>query len=425
MRRAIVLLSVVVLSAPIPAFASTDPFLSVQWGLKRIGAQAAWSVTTGEGSVIAVIDTGVDRRHPDLKGRLLPGRDFADGDSDPTDDNGHGTLITGIVSASTGNGIGVASVAPGAKILPVRVLGEDGSGSSAAVADGIRWAVRSGADVINLSLAGEDARGGILPPSLLRDPSVDAAIREAARDGATVVVAAGNDKAGGTTQTSYDATVPGVVVVGSSTTNDRRAAYSNYGPGLDLLAPGGGSSSDPGDGGCTKDNSIVSVWWNPKTKESDYGGGCGTSMAVGFVSGVAAMLHAQGLTNEHVVERILATADDVGSKGVDGATGHGRLNAARAVGAALRQSSVRAAGSGHATGEPARARPSAAPRTEHRRPDASQARAPLAAGSAQSSQPRGAPRTAQTTIAALLISILVLAHCWRFLDGQRSASPRR
>jgi subtilisin family serine protease len=184
--------------------------------------------------------------------------------------------------------------------------------------------------VVNLSLAQE---GGADSGPLLRSPAVDSAIKAAAAAGAVVVVAAGNTSTGGANQTAYDATVPGVLVVGASAKNSRPAAYSNHGSGLDLLAPGGGSSSDPTANGCTQDQSIVSTWWNPATKRSSYGGGCGSSMSVAFVSGVAGLLRARGYDNAAAVRRIEQTADDIGPKGRDDMAGYGILNGARAVGA--------------------------------------------------------------------------------------------
>ena len=287
-------------------------------------------MSKGAGQVVAVVDTGVDLTHPDLQGQLVAGYDFVDNDPQPLDQNGHGTLIAGIIAAVTGNGVGIASVAPHAKIMPVRVLGPDGSGSSTAVSEGIAWAVQHGATVVNLSLAQE---GGADSGPLLRSPAVDSAIKAAATAGAVVVVAAGNTSTGGSNQTAYDATVPGVIVVGASAKNNRPAAYSNHGSGLDLLAPGGGSSTDPTANGCTQDQSIVSTWWNPATKRSSYGGGCGSSMSVAFVSGAAALLRARGYDNAAAVRRIEQTADDIGAKGRDDLSGYGILNAARALAA--------------------------------------------------------------------------------------------
>jgi subtilisin family serine protease len=315
----------VLLFAMVPAAASAsttvnDYYFPLQWGLVKVGGPAAWTVSQGKGVVVAVVDTGVDLSHPDLRGQLVPGHDFVDNDDRPMDENGHGTLMAGIIAALTNNVTGVASVAPHAKIMPVRVLGPDGTGTATIVADGITWAVAHGAQVINLSLALE---AGPNNGPLLKSPQVDGAIKAAAAAGAVVVVAAGNTSTGGANQTAYDATVPGVIVVGASAKDGRPAAYSDHGKGLDLLAPGGGSSSNPGAQYCTQDQAIVSTWWNPQTKRSSYGGGCGTSMSVAFTSGVAALLRARGYNNATTVDRIEKTATDIGAKGRDDLSGWG------------------------------------------------------------------------------------------------------
>lgn len=411
-----------ILSPADAASVPNDPYYVVQWGLKKVEAVRAWQVTRGAGSVIAVVDTGVDPGHPDLQGRLLRGRDFADDDNDPRDDNGHGTLVAGIIAATTGNEIGVASLAPEAKILPVRVLGSDGSGTSQDVAAGIRWASSYGADVINLSLAEEGEHGGPgfqLPAGLLNDPSVNQAIVDAAVEGAVVVVAAGNSSTGGTSQTAYDATQPGVVVVGASASDDKRAAYSNYGDGLDLLAPGGGSSTDPSDAGCTRDNSIVSLWWNHATHRSDYGGGCGTSMAVAFASGLAALLHTRGLNNQQIASRMIATAKDLGPAGPDAQTGAGRIDAAAALGAPPLSAPPRsrklpaATSSRRSIVTQASASPRALPSRpgERARVDAVAPVAPRSAGSD--------PRTLSIEIASTMVCLLGLAHWLRYVTLTR------
>lgn len=417
MRRAAI--GVLLVSVLLPAVASAsvnDPYYSLQWGLVRIGGPTAWALSEGAGQIVAVIDTGVDLVHPDLQGQLVPGHDFVDNDAQPADQNGHGTLIAGIIAAATGNSVGVASVAPKAKIMPVRVLGSDGSGSATAVAEGITWAVQHGATVVNLSLAQES---GANNTPLLRSPAVDAAIKGAAQAGAVVVVAAGNSSTGGSSQTAYDSTTPGVIVVGSSAKNNQPAAYSDHGVGLDILAPGGGSSTDPTANGCTQDQSIVSTWWNPNTKHSSYGGGCGTSMSVAFVSGTAALLRTHGYNNAAAVDRIEQTADDIGAKGRDDVSGYGILNAARALGARA-----------------------AVPRTRSRsvRPQTATSRV-KAAGSARAVPTRrasvspkptvptvaavgpldikGSRRVAQVTVAAALIGVLILGHAWRAVSGTR------
>ncbi|MGH2795122.1 MAG: S8 family serine peptidase [Actinomycetota bacterium] len=321
-------------AAPFAWAAPNDPGWYQQWNLSKIRADKAWPSSKGAGVVVAIVDTGVDLSHPDLQGRLVPGINIVDGGS-AQDDNGHGTFMAGIVAAATGNGQGVASVAPSAKIMPVKVLKADGVGEPEDVADGIRWAVDHGAHIINLSLA-ETSSGGIqLPIDFFSNSDLDDAIKDAANAGRFVAVAAGNDfsAAGGKSKTSYDAQVAGVLVVGGSTSGDKRAAYSNYGQGLDVLAPGGGSASNAASGACQPNNPVVSTWWS-KSNGSQYGAGCGTSMAVAHVSGLAALLRAKGYSSTAASSRILSTSRDLGSTGWDSATGHGRVDAAAAVGTA-------------------------------------------------------------------------------------------
>ncbi len=398
--------------------AERDPYREMQWGLDVIRAETAWRVSVGRGSVVAVIDTGVDSSHPDLIGRLLPGKDFVDDDDNPDDENGHGTLIAGIIGASTGNGKGVAATAPSSRILPVRALDADGTGSTDDVVASIEWSVDQGADVINLSLAQEGGGDGLLGSDLLADRSVDRAIKDAAARGVTVVVAAGNDHDGGRATTAYDATVDGVLVVGASTKSDARAAYSNYGSGLDLVAPGGGSARDPSrNKGCTDANAIVSTWWDPDPGRAAYGAGCGTSMAVGFVSGVAALLHARGMNNDDIADRLRRTAVDIGPKGRDNATGHGRLDAARALGvkpSVPRVVSSPRAGGVKATGGVATAKPT--PKALPSRPEVVR---PHAVFGSVRERPVDQERGLPVTTAMLLLAVVSLGHIWRLATRSR------
>jgi subtilisin family serine protease len=178
--RAFVATLLILAAACSPALAAGDPKRGQQWGLDMVQADQAHARTSGAGAVVAVIDSGVQADHPDLAGRLLPGRDFVDDDATPQDGDGHGTHVAGIVAATTGNGVGVASVAPAAKILPVRVLDDTGAGSSEDVKDGIDWAVAQGAHVINLSL-GEDVpiRSLLGVPDQV-DESIEAALAKGA-----------------------------------------------------------------------------------------------------------------------------------------------------------------------------------------------------------------------------------------------------
>ena len=187
MARSFALALLLTLLAAAPA-AAADPRRAAQWNLDLIEADGARSVSTGAGATVAVIDSGVQADHPDLAGRIGPSYDVVQRDATPQDGDGHGTHVMGVVGAATGNGVGVESVAPGATLMAVRVLGDDGGGSIDDVARGIDWAREHGADVINLSLGSEvpllGAGGG---------DSFDGAIRRAIAAGIVVVAAAGNN----------------------------------------------------------------------------------------------------------------------------------------------------------------------------------------------------------------------------------------
>ena len=298
--------ALVLVATPL-ARASSDPMFGQQYGPQQVNAPSAWQRSTGSGVVIAVVDTGVDLHHPDLVSKLVPGHDFVDDDATPDDGNGHGTHVAGIAAAATGNGVGIAGMAPAARIMPVRVLGNDGKGYSDDVVTGVRWAVDHGAKVVNLSLAGEVS----LLDTLLGNTLEDAA-SYAFSKGALVVAAAGNSVAGGSTQPSgYSSNVQAVVV----TATDAQRRHPDYANRADTAW----SMAAPGD-------AIVSTY-----KGGGYKVISGTSMATPHVAGAAALLFAEGLTNRQVVDRLLGTAHSLGSRADDGA---GLLDAAAAVGAA-------------------------------------------------------------------------------------------
>jgi subtilisin family serine protease len=281
------------LLAPAAASAATnDPLRSHQWGLDMIRADEAHSVTSGSGAVVAVIDTGIDAAHPDLQGRVLPGHDFVDNDGTPQDGQGHGTHVSGIIAADANNGVGVDSVAPGAKILPVRVLDDSGSGTSTAVAAGIDWATDHGANVINLSLSGSVPLGGFG-----QEADIDAAIGRALARNVVVVAAAGNDSLPLCENNPFGGRV---LCVGAVDRRGLRSFYSSFGQGVNIVAPGG--SGLPG-----SDEDIVSTYNN-----GDYHYLAGTSQAAPHVSGVAALLASLGVHGQAAVQRILATATAAG-----------------------------------------------------------------------------------------------------------------
>ncbi|HEX6714642.1 MAG TPA: S8 family serine peptidase, partial [Thermoleophilaceae bacterium] len=275
-----------------------DPLLGRQWGLSQIKAAGAWSRgALGAGTTIAVVDTGVDLNHPDLKDKLLPGVDMV---SDETctpgaqDLNGHGTHVAGIAAASTNNGIGGAGTAPSASILPVRVLDSTGSGTGEDISNGIKWAADHGAQVINLSL------GNDVP--LVDVTGIGPAVDYAWNRGAVIVAAAGNSTL---PLCGYPAASTHAVCVAATDSGGFPSFYSNFPLRLDggvaVRAPGG-------DGAGTCDNAdIWSTYW-PGASGDDaeacpptgYEPLAGTSMSTPFVSGIAAMLRGAGLSNQQV-----------------------------------------------------------------------------------------------------------------------------
>lgn len=280
---------------------AADPLLARQWGLAQIDASRAWEGSEGGDQVLAVVDTGVDGAHPDLEGALVPGWS-ADGTAPDTDAIGHGTHVAGIAVARAGNAEGGAGVAPGASIMPIRVVGEDGTASSAGVAQGILWAVEHGADVINVSLVGET-----------RSTVVDAAIDEALAHDVVIVAAAGNHRQHGN-PTIYPGAHPGVVAVAATRSTGVSASFSSTGDWIDIAAPGAGIlSAAPG---------------------AAYDVASGTSMAAPHVAGTALLLRAAGpdLTAEEVVATLLTTARDLGPEGWDEESGAGLVDAGAAVG---------------------------------------------------------------------------------------------
>lgn len=291
--------------------AAGDPLRSQQYGLDLIESDAAHSSATGRGAIIAIVDTGVLASHPDLQGgRLLQGKDFVGaGDDTPEDTvDGHGTHVLGIAGATEGNGVGVGSVAPGATLLPVRVLGDDGSGEIRDVVEGIDYAVAQKADVINLSLGGLPVAGS--------SAKFDAAIDRALDAGRVVIAAAGNDGVPACAQPSGRGRL---LCVASVDKRGMRSFFSNFAGALGVSAPGGSALPLPGE-------DILSTFNDGRYTEM-----AGTSQATPHVAGVAALLVEKGLTGQAAVRRILATATDRGAPGPDAEFGAGILNARRAV----------------------------------------------------------------------------------------------
>lgn len=310
---------------PAPAFATPPPYGACQnptasgatirqvpWAQKMLGVERAWPFSTGHGVLVAVVDSGVDSAHPQLakSGKVLPGFDFIRGKPGADFDCiSHGTAVASIIAADRAPGIGFRGVAPGTRILPVRVSesepDEQNTGNAVqpkVFAKAIRYAVDHGARVVNLSVV------------MYSDvPVVRAAVRYAEAKGALLVAAAGNQHQnnGGTDPIPYPAAYPGVIGVGAITIGGTRLGASQVGPYVDLVAPGGGVLA------ATRSHGYV--FWD------------GTSFATPFVSATAALVRAEfpSLSPARVASRLFATADP--APGNSAEYGHGIVDPYRAV----------------------------------------------------------------------------------------------
>jgi len=273
-----------------------DPRLGGQWGLQRTSFQGAWADARGTGAKVAIVDSGIDKNHPDI-GKISGQRDFVEGDAVANDPYGHGTHVAGIVAALTNNGKGVAGGCPACKLLVARVLDGGGDTTATKLVRGIDWSVANGADVINLSLAGPD------------NDTLDRAVGDARTKGAVVVAAAGNEY--GATTKRYPAAYQEAIAISATNEKDTLARFSSRGNWVDLAAPGTNILSTGTGGG--------------------YYGDSGTSEAAPFVSALAGLLASKGMTAPEIRQRMQTSATDLGTAGDDPNFGHGRINANRAV----------------------------------------------------------------------------------------------
>jgi serine protease len=302
-----------VTSLPRPAddsdrFVPNDPYYSYQWHLDQIGMPHAWTRQRGAGVVVAVIDTGVAYRNeggfqqaPDLgQTRFVDGYDFVRNDAHPDDEHGHGTHCSGTIAQSTNNELGVAGVAPEAAIMPLKVLDASGRGGWGAIASAIRYAADHGAHVISMSL------GGGFPSR-----AVQRAIDYAHDKGVVVIAAAGNSSR---SKVEYPGRHNHVVAVGAVRFDRQLSFYSNYGDGLDIVAPGGDLRVDQNQDGMP-DGVLQNTLVNGDPTRFDYLAWQGTSMATPHVAGVAALVRASGVTDPDAIERVLKdSALDLGDQ---------------------------------------------------------------------------------------------------------------
>lgn len=338
--------------------ATAGGWQDTQWnfvGAYGINVLPAWrklrelNRTGGRGAVVAIIDTGVAfenwrnfRRSPDLKGvKIKAAHDFLDHDKHPEDRNGHGTHVASTVFEQTDNALAVTGIAYGATLMPIRALNSRGLGDEMTVARAIRYAADRRADVINLSVEFD------VQLSASDLPAIIAAMRYARRQGSLVIAAAGNQEAN---RVAYPARSGNALSVGATTVSGCLADYSDYGSGLDLVAPGGGGDTfdiDTTAGSTDSTNCRVThpsapiyqmTFVRNVRSFSLPGIYQGTSMASPHVAGVAALVVSSGIigsnpTPAELQSQLEATATDVGAPGFDLHYGHGIVNAAAAVGA--------------------------------------------------------------------------------------------
>ena len=312
-----------------------DPYYPAQWAHDNTGqaikygggtvgtpdcdtdSDQAWDLQTGSSSlIIAIIDTGVDLGHAEFSGRLVSGYDFINNDSNPTDDNGHGTCCAGIAAGAGNNAQGIAGVAWGVRIMPVKVLAANGSGSYTAVANGMNFAADNGAKILSMSLGGGASS------------TLQTAVNYAYGKGCAIFAAAGN---GNASSLDYPAAYPNVISIGAlSPCNERKSTTScdgeywwgsNYGTGLDFMAPGVRihTADIRGSGGFGSGDYIT-----------DFNG---TSSATPHAAGIGALVWSQNaaLTNASLLSVLQGNCDDMGAAGYDTQTGYGRMNAYLAV----------------------------------------------------------------------------------------------
>jgi type VII secretion-associated serine protease mycosin len=288
-----------------------DPDIELQYGLSIVKANSAWQITTGLPQInIAVVDTGVDLNHPDLKDNLSRGYTSVKGTTSANDDNGHGTHVSGIIASIANNQIGGVGLSPKCKIMPVKSLSEKGEGNDSDIAEGIIWAVDNGANIINLSLGGPSA-----------GKTLENAIKYAYNSNVLVVAAMGNN---GQRVKNYPAAYKNVIAVGATDQNNKSASFSNYGDWISVSAPG------------LKIHSTFPTYKVELSRfnlPTSYASMSGTSMAVPFVSSLAGLIMSKYPTIKRadIRKKIETSSFDVDKNGYDEFFGYGIIDAQKAL----------------------------------------------------------------------------------------------
>lgn len=278
---------------------------TIDWGVKLLGVPSLWRETKGEGIKVGVLDTGIALEHPDLKSAILEARDFTRSPSQAYDAQGHGTHVSGIIAARR-NANGIVGVAPESKIIMAKVLNDEGTGTSANIVAGIRWAVATGADILSMSLGSPEP-----------DEEIHQALLLAISKGVFVITAAGNEGPDLDT-VGYPAGFPEMMAVGSIDRQKKLSSFSSRGRQVDIVAPGDQITS------CYPPRSYAVL--------------SGTSMATPFVSGVVALMLAKHRklggktpveTQQDLIKHLCRSADDAGKAGFDPLYGCGIINPAK------------------------------------------------------------------------------------------------
>ena len=299
-----------------------DTFYGQQWHLRNTGqsggtlgadidAPLGWTLTTGDDSIIvAVLDSGIDTDHPEFSGRLVPGFDFVNDDSDPEDDHSHGTLVSGLLAANADNAFGVAGVDHHVMIMPLKMLNANNFGSTFDLADSLIFASKAGAHVISMSLINFGS-GATLEDAL-----------QFARDQGSILIACAGNGGIGNADVSGPGVSPLTISIGATDHNDVRASFSGTGTALDLVAPGSG---------------VATVAYNGDNDGFSSFSGC--SAATPVAAGIATLLVAldKSLSHDDVYDILTHSADDLvgpaaeDTPGRDDFFGHGRVNLNGAV----------------------------------------------------------------------------------------------